>query len=365
MAQLAKANPEPRWRRRFHARETLAEDLGGLGAWVGPRTGPFKRTQGQKEDYVFRRLLVAWKQADRLRFPFTVTAPPDDRSHPDVVVDSSDDDFFGVEVTEAGTEVYQAWLTRFERDGNVQSFESQKGPSEVFVNDVTAAIEKKIRRLRDGRNLAVPRCELAVYLNTAWDGLLDRDPLIPEIRNKVADRQAFSAVHLVSDEIVWLDALSEHCARVSIRGTFEADYAGWLFDQVEKLRLGQTEDIDWNNLVGEIEDLGKSEQRALRSYLERLLLHLLKWRYQPEKRSSSWQNSIDDSREEISERLMESPYLRSYARDVYTQVYGKARRHAASETGLARQNFPGTPPFTLEEALDPEFLPDNHERDEE
>ncbi len=69
MAVTAKRPVEPRWVRTFHGPDTLADGLGTIGAWVGPRTGPNKRTQGQKEDYIFRRLLVAWKESDRLSYP--------------------------------------------------------------------------------------------------------------------------------------------------------------------------------------------------------------------------------------------------------------------------------------------------------
>ena len=57
---------EPRWQRTLFEPDTLADDLGIIGASVGPRTGPHKRTKGEKEDYVLRRLLAAWKISGRL-----------------------------------------------------------------------------------------------------------------------------------------------------------------------------------------------------------------------------------------------------------------------------------------------------------
>ena len=116
-----KAAVDPRWFRTLNAPETLADDLGALGAWVGPRTGPDKRTHGQKEDYVLRRLLVAWKLTGRLRFPIEVRATTDEEGGPDFLLFGPDGQTLGVEVTEAGEEDYQAWLTRTESDRAVGS----------------------------------------------------------------------------------------------------------------------------------------------------------------------------------------------------------------------------------------------------
>ncbi len=74
MAVAANRAAQPRWQRTFQSAETFTDDLGSIGAWVGPRTGPDRRTKGAKEDYVFRRLLVAWKETERLRFPLDAYA---------------------------------------------------------------------------------------------------------------------------------------------------------------------------------------------------------------------------------------------------------------------------------------------------
>jgi hypothetical protein len=84
---------------------------------------------------------------------------------------------------------------------------------------------------------------------------------------------------------------------------------------------------------------------------------LLKWQYQPEKRSGRWRSSIRNARIAIAERLEESPSLKSYPETVLLQCYRTARANAADETGLPLATFPETPPFSLEEILSEEFLP--------
>ena len=90
-----------RWTRTFSEGATFSDDLGSLGIWVGPRTGAARRTHGQKEDYVLRRLLIAWKHVGSLRLPLTVQAS--DRVAPDFLL-SDADGCRGLEVTEAGAQ---------------------------------------------------------------------------------------------------------------------------------------------------------------------------------------------------------------------------------------------------------------------
>ena len=77
-----------RWTRTFSEGATFSDDLGSLGIWVGPRTGAARRTHGQKEDYVLRRLLIAWKHVGSLRLPLTVQAS--DRVAPDFLLSDAD-----------------------------------------------------------------------------------------------------------------------------------------------------------------------------------------------------------------------------------------------------------------------------------
>jgi Domain of unknown function DUF29 len=78
----------------------------------------------------------------------------------------------------------------------------------------------------------------------------------------------------------------------------------------------------------------------------------------PERRSESWKNTIEAQREDILELLEESPSLRAAASGRFDRAYSKARRAAAAETGLGKDRFPDTAPFTFEQALNEAYWPD-------
>jgi Domain of unknown function DUF29 len=138
---------------------------------------------------------------------------------------------------------------------------------------------------------------------------------------------------------------------------YEHDYFQWLVNQVDLLRTGQVHELDLNHLAEEIEDLGKSERRALISDLTVVLTHLLKWQFQPERRGNSWRYSILEHRRRIYKRLTESPSLKPYLIEVFEDAYQDSRIAAAKETELNLETFPEDSPFPLDATLDMEFLP--------
>jgi hypothetical protein len=139
---------------------------------------------------------------------------------------------------------------------------------------------------------------------------------------------------------------------------YERDFYLWVEEQARLLRQGTLERIDVVNLAEEIEDLGIGAKKAVKSNLVVVLLHLLKHQFQPRRRSRSWRASIVEHRQRLRDDLRTSPSLRGYARDVLEEAYGDARERALAETGLPGQSFPPASPYTLEQVLDPEFLPD-------
>jgi len=139
---------------------------------------------------------------------------------------------------------------------------------------------------------------------------------------------------------------------------YERDFYLWVEEQSRLLRQGILERIDVVNLAEEIEDLGIGAKKAVKSNLVVVLLHLLKHQFQPRRRSRSWRASIVEHRQRLRDDLRTSPSLRGYARDVLEEAYGDARERALAETGLPGQSFPPASPYTLEQVLDPEFLPD-------
>ncbi|MGH6718358.1 MAG: DUF29 domain-containing protein, partial [Alphaproteobacteria bacterium] len=121
------------------------------------------------------------------------------------------------------------------------------------------------------------------------------------------------------------------------------------------LRTASEKSIDGPHLAEEIEDLGKSDRRALASHLQNLILHLLKWQYQSEKRNASWVASIRKSRKAAQKLLSESPSLVPALDVLITEEYPDARDAAIVETGLRGQNFPISCPYSTVQLGDPGY----------
>ena len=139
---------------------------------------------------------------------------------------------------------------------------------------------------------------------------------------------------------------------------YEKDYYLWLQKTVHFLQNNDFSKIDIPNLIEEIEDMGRSQKKAVKSNLKILLCHLLKYQYQPEKRSKSWLSTIFEHRDRLEEDFADSPSLQPFFREVFDQCYQKAKKQASIETGLPIENFPSHCPFTLEEVLDIDYLPE-------
>ena len=139
---------------------------------------------------------------------------------------------------------------------------------------------------------------------------------------------------------------------------YERDFNLWVEEQVALLEAGAFARLDVANLMEEIADMARSQKRAIRSNLVVLLTHLLKWQHQATHRSTSWAGSIVEHRRCIQEQIEDSPSLARYPGEVFERCYRAARVQAAAETGLAISSFPETSPYAVEQALDPDFLPD-------
>ena len=137
---------------------------------------------------------------------------------------------------------------------------------------------------------------------------------------------------------------------------YNQDYYQWLIHTAKLLEQKEFTKLDLENLIEEIESLGKSEKRAIKSNLIIVILHLLKWRYQPEKRSNSWKSSIREHRRRIQELLTDSPSLKNYLPEILADCYLAAKKQASDETGLSVVAFPEQCPFSLAECLDEDFL---------
>lgn len=138
------------------------------------------------------------------------------------------------------------------------------------------------------------------------------------------------------------------------------DYYGWTQETAEKLRQGRLHEVNIADLIEEIEDMGKSERRELESRLAVLLMHLLKWQYQPERRGRSWIATIKNQRLKVSRVLQDNPSLKPQISMIGMGAYESAVLDAVSETNLDENTFPSTfekTGWSWKQVLDPEFHP--------
>lgn len=143
------------------------------------------------------------------------------------------------------------------------------------------------------------------------------------------------------------------------KATYETDVIAWAQEQARLLRAGRFDALDIEHIAEEIEDVGKSEQRELASRMVVLLCHLLKWRYQPERRGSSWEKTIRVQRESVARRLKKTPSLKAALQDSdwWDDVWGDARLATEQETSIPYDKFPDCCLWTADQVLSQDFLP--------
>ena len=134
--------------------------------------------------------------------------------------------------------------------------------------------------------------------------------------------------------------------------TKEADLYSWALRQAELLRAGRLSEIDPAGIAEEIDDVGDEQYDKLESALRLLMLHLLKWDHQPDRRSRSWTLTVLEQRKRIQRQLRKNPGLKSRLDEALTDAYDDARIEASSETGLPLRAFPATRPFECPEIME-------------
>ena len=130
------------------------------------------------------------------------------------------------------------------------------------------------------------------------------------------------------------------------RADYDRDIYSWSLEQARLVREGRWDAVDRENVAEEIESLGRTEFNRLESALRVLLMHMLKWDHQPERRSRSWALTIDTQRLEIEDVLADNPGLRPRIGEAIGRAYRKARNEAAQETRLERTVFAEQCPYS-------------------
>ena len=144
---------------------------------------------------------------------------------------------------------------------------------------------------------------------------------------------------------------------------YDRDFFEWTARTAELLRRGCLDEADTEHIAEEIEDLGKRDRHEIKNRLVLLVMHLLKWQFQPERRfspsgGSSWLSTIREQRRQLADLFEQSPSLKRYAEQVISAVHRAAAREASAETGIPIARFPVQCPFSFEQVLEDEFLPE-------
>jgi Domain of unknown function DUF29 len=145
-------------------------------------------------------------------------------------------------------------------------------------------------------------------------------------------------------------------AEMGASALYEADYYAWTQRMMQTLKARDFAHLDVDNLIEEVGDMGINLRRGLRSHLSNLMLHLLKWQYQPSIQSYSWRISIRNARLEVKLELRDSPSLSSKWGELTLDAYRLAKGNAADQTGLPLKTFPEACPYSQEQLLQDDWL---------
>jgi ribosomal protein L29 len=135
---------------------------------------------------------------------------------------------------------------------------------------------------------------------------------------------------------------------------YDRDFYAWANEQGALLRAGRLSDADIGHIAEEIESMGRGEKRELTNRLAVLLVHLLKWRFQPDRRGKSWRSTIREQRRQVGRVLADNPSLRPQIDSILADAYGDAVLIAERETDLPEDSFPAGCPWTFDQAMQDE-----------
>ena len=132
---------------------------------------------------------------------------------------------------------------------------------------------------------------------------------------------------------------------------YDRDFYGWTQNQADALRRRSANELDWDNLLEEIEGLAMAAENELINRLAVLLAHLLKWSLQPTRRSRSWVLTVREQRRRIKRLLDRNPSLKPKITEALVDAFPSAVNAAADETGLPDDAFPTVSPYDFDQAM--------------
>jgi len=141
---------------------------------------------------------------------------------------------------------------------------------------------------------------------------------------------------------------------------YDQDFYLWIQTTIQHLQERNLEQLDIENLIEEIDSMGRSEKKELKTRLVVLIEHLLKLQYWIEEKDDNargWRNTVVEQRRQITYTLADSPSLKAILNDVFLPCYQDAKKDTINKYQLPSNLFPEEPPFSLAQVLNVDFIP--------
>jgi hypothetical protein len=138
----------------------------------------------------------------------------------------------------------------------------------------------------------------------------------------------------------------------------DQDLYGWAVQTAQLLKDKKMNEVNFDEIVEELESLGRSEKHELINRLSLVMAHLLKWQFQPNMRGHSWRYTIREQRDQAKIHWEDNPGLKGKLNEIMMKAYKVAVSKATKETGLDEKTFPQDCPYTLDQLMDETFYPE-------
>ena len=141
--------------------------------------------------------------------------------------------------------------------------------------------------------------------------------------------------------------------KINLKELYDLDDYLWIQETVKLLKEKQFNQLDLENLIEELEDLGSEKRYAVKSLLEQIIRHLLLleyWHSELERNYRHWKSEVTSFRIQINDRMTKNFY--NYLKDNLPSIYRKSRKYVVDKSGL--ETFPESCPYTLDQLLDEE-----------
>jgi hypothetical protein len=139
---------------------------------------------------------------------------------------------------------------------------------------------------------------------------------------------------------------------------YEEDFYGWVVANSTLLKQGKFNEVDMENIIEEIDSMGRSEENQLTRRFSLILMHILKWQYQPTLQCKSWKITLREQRRASRRLINRNPSLKAKLNDCLIDAYEDAVDEAIKETGLDEKTFPSSCPYTFDQIMSDEFYPE-------